>query len=411
MNDKATHTLMRFLSTVARQAGVAEHCFIVGGAVRNHLLGVPAKDLDVVVDSVALKGRDSEWFAREVAKAIPVRTSLTTNQYGVAILALSEPWELDGVTLEKGETIEIANARKESYGGGSGKGYKPHMVEPATIREDLVRREFTFNSLLWRLSDLTDGPEHAEVLDLLGTGRKDLEDRIMRTPVDPDKTFSDDATRMLRALKFIAKYGFRLPPDMAASIRKNAPKLKGMPWDAVRKILVEDILEGPNPRRSVGLLRDLGIADVLREMLIEEPGFASALGRSLSDKETLLVLDLLDLDWAIRTPVSFLGPDGLRQLRVHLLALPDREGQALVDALRKPPIRQPVLFERYNVAPKDRGSVVEIARHLLLGDPSLMHDPSTLEGLVGEELASAQGTRVASENVVRKFLAGLPTWR
>jgi tRNA nucleotidyltransferase/poly(A) polymerase len=275
---------------VARRLGVAEHVYVVGGAVRNWILEQPIKDIDVVIDSVALKGRDSDWFTREVQKSIPARTHLATNQYGVAILTVSDHWDLEGHDM-KGETIEVANARKESYGGSEGKGYKPHTVEPATIEEDLVRREFTFNTLLWRLLDLTEGPENAEVLDLPGLGRQHLEDRILSTPVDPDKTFSDDPTRMLRAIKFVAKYGFAIPSEVVASIRRNAHKLKQMPWDAVRKILVNDILEGPAPRKSVELMKHLGLSETLKEMLHETPGFAMALGRSLTDSDTHLVLD------------------------------------------------------------------------------------------------------------------------
>jgi len=145
MEHRTSVALMKFLSGVAKAAGIAEHVYVVGGAVRNFVIGQPVKDVDVVIDSVAA-GKDSAWFAERVRKAIPVRTSLATNQYGVAILTVSGDWFLDGSNL-KGETVEIANARKESYGGETGKGYKPHVVAPATIEEDVVRREFTFNCM------------------------------------------------------------------------------------------------------------------------------------------------------------------------------------------------------------------------------------------------------------------------
>jgi tRNA nucleotidyltransferase/poly(A) polymerase len=173
--------LMKFLSQVSKRLGVGDCAYVVGGAVRNHLMGLPPKDIDVVFDEIgAGGGRNSEWFAKEVQKAIPARTNLTTNNYGVAILTLSEPWELGGHTLPKGETIEIANARKESYSGdtsGPGKGYKPEMVEPATIMEDSIRREFSVNTLMWALIDLEQGPDYAKVLDPTGHGLQDLKDR------------------------------------------------------------------------------------------------------------------------------------------------------------------------------------------------------------------------------------------
>lgn len=140
--------LMKFLAELARDLGVGRHVYVVGGAVRNFKIDQPIKDIDVVLDSVALgHGRDSEWFAKKVVAAIPVRVNMETNQYGVVLLHVVGDWILDGENL-KGEDIEIANARKESYGGAEGKGYKPHMVEPSTIEEDVVRREFTFNCMV-----------------------------------------------------------------------------------------------------------------------------------------------------------------------------------------------------------------------------------------------------------------------
>lgn len=244
-SDKST-VLMKFLSGVAKRHGVGDHVYVVGGAPRNHLMGLPIKDLDVTIDVVALgPTRDSAWFAAQVAREIPTSTSLVTNNYGVAILTVKGPWFMGGEDLS-GEVIEIANTRKESYGAGDGplkgKGYKPTDVQPATIREDLHRREFSFNTLLWRLSDLTHGPEHAEVLDMLGVGKQHLEDREMHTPGDPDRTFRDDPTRMLRAVRFCVKYGFKMTPEVERSIQRNAHLLAGMPWESVGT-LVTSILD------------------------------------------------------------------------------------------------------------------------------------------------------------------------
>jgi len=402
---KAT-ALMKFLSQAAKRLGVADHVYIVGGAVRNYLMGIAPKDVDMVIDSLALgRGRDSEWFAKKLQRVIPARTSLTTNQYGVAILTVADSWELGGHDM-KGEVLEIANARKESYGGPEGKGYKPHTVEPATIEEDLLRREFTFNTLLWRLLDLEHGAERAEVIDLLGRGRKDLEERLLTTPVDPDKTFSDDPTRMLRAIKFVAKYGFKIPPDVKASIQRNAGKLLRMPWDAVRKILIEDILEGPAPRKSVKLLHDLGLGEVLKDMLQKESGFAAALTRSLSEKEIHLVLDLLDLGWTMKTPVSFLDAKGLRRLREILLSNANDPAfeKRFLASLKKPPIDQVRLFETYQLKGQDRGEVAQLARAALLEEPELAEKPSELERHV-EEAVEKRFKRTA--RIVKRYLRSL----
>jgi tRNA nucleotidyltransferase/poly(A) polymerase len=350
-------------------------------------MGHAIKDIDIVVDSLALDGKDSAWFAKEVQKGIPARTNLTTNQYGVAILSVSEPWTLDGYDMRR-ETIEMANARKESYGGDTGKGYKPHMVAPATIEEDLRRREFTFNTLLWRLHDLGDGPDKAEVIDLTGVGLRHLRERVLDTPSSPDVTFSDDPTRMLRAVKFAAKYGFTIPTTISKCIHDNAPKLKLVPWDAVRKILVEDVLRGPTPRRSVELMESLSLAQVIREMLREVDGFATAVSRGLLDVDIHLVLDLLDMGWVFRTSIYFLDRNGqvrLRQILLDGADDPDFE-KRFVGQLCKPPIDQERLFALFSIPPKDRGTVVRLARAELLRDPKLSENAEALENAVERRL-------------------------
>ncbi len=396
MSSRAT-ALMRFIAGIARSLGIAEHAYIVGGAPRNFLLDpsgqkFPIKDVDVVVDSIAL-GKDSAWFAQEVARRIPAHTNLTTNQYGVAILTIGESWLLDGLDM-KGETIEIANARKESYTEGyegKGKGYKPTDVQPATIEEDVSRREFTFNTLLWRLIDLTEGPDKAEIIDLTGRGRKDLEEGMIRTPVDPDKTFGDDPTRMLRAIKFIARYGFKVPPDVVASIRRNAPKLKRMPWDAVRKILVHDILEGPAPRKSLTIMQELGLIETLKELAQEVPPFANALSRSLSEAEAELLLDMMDLGFAFKTPISWLKDRDRTRLRQVLLGLPTPEAKAFYGAFLKPPIDQEPLFDRFQIPPKNRKMVQDAARQHMLDKPELALDPARLQHEVERSLSRQFG--------------------
>lgn len=378
--------LMKFLSECFSSLGVAEHTYVVGGAVRNHLLGQPVKDLDIVIDSVA-SGRDSEWLAKELLKSLPSKSNLTTNQYGVAIVSIKGFFGFDGVDLS-GKTIEIATARKESYGGAAGKGYKPHMVAPATIHEDLLRREFTFNTLLWRFSDLRNGPESAPVIDLLGSGRANLEERVLRTPSDPDKTFSDDPTRMLRAVKFIARYAFELPSEVEESIIRNASKLKDMPWNAIQEILVRDILFGPCPRESLDLMYGLGLTKVIGELLVEEPGFASGLGRFLNDVRDLhLVLDILDLGWKVRTPVGFLSPDD--QLRLRGILKSRRWGDAYEEFflhLVRPPIDQPALFREFGLEGQNRARVLQVARQSLLEQPDLAGDHPALEAAVRLEL-------------------------
>ena len=358
----------------------------MGGAVRNFILDKPIKDIDIVIDAVALGGRkDSDWFAKQVARSIPAMTNITTNQYGVAILTVKGSWMLDDEDM-RGEVIEIANARKESYGGGSGKGYKPSEVVPATIEEDVYRREFTFNTLLWRLLDLTHGPEKAEVIDLTGCGRADLESRTLKCPADPDVVFSDDPTRLMRVIKFVAKYGFKIPPDVVASIKRNAHKMKNAPWEAIGKILVENVLAEPTARDALKLMLKLGLLDVVREMVQEHKPFATYLAGQLRDKNVQLLLDLMDLGITVKSPVSFLSPAQRVRLRELTVAMDERDAMAFLGALKKPPIDNRALIAEFNIPPADRGSLASTARALILAEPNLAFEPKHLMEEVSEQL-------------------------
>jgi len=385
--------LMRFLSRVSIKLGVGKHVYVVGGAVRNFILKKPIKDIDVVIDSIALgRGRDSDWFAKQVMKNIPAKTTLTTNQYDVAIITVKSDWFLDDVNL-KGEVIEIANARKESYGGGGGKGYKPSDIEPATIEVDTIRREFTFNTLLWRLMDLTKGPEKAEIIDLTGCGLRDLNNREMRCPKDPDVVFSDDPTRILRAIKFVAKYGFTIPPDLFKSIQKNAHLMKRAPWEAIAKLLVKNVLEEPTARKSLKLMKKLGILDVLAEMVQEQKPFASYLSKQLRNKEVQILLDLMDLGLKVKSPISFLDKKQQLRLRQLTVPMPTEDATEFLELLIKPPINSKGLIDEFNLQGRDRGSVVSIARSLMLERPELAHNPKRLLNEVRGVLKATLGKR------------------
>lgn len=370
-------SLMQWLSRATQQLGVAKHTYVVGGAVRNFLIDVPIKDIDLVIDSIRAK-KDSAWLAGRLAKLIPTQTDLTTNQYGVAILSIKGDWELDGVNL-KGEVIEIANARKEAYGGEGGKGYKPHMVQPAKIEEDIVRREFTVNTLLWRLIDLAHGPEKAEVIDLMGCGKRDLAEGELRCPRDPNIVFSEDPTRILRSIKFTGKYGFKIPNDLAASIKRNAPKMKRMPWEAIATILVNDILNQPTARASLKQMKQLGILDVVSEMIQESKPFATYMANQLrSNRKVQLLLDLMDLGVPAKTPLSFLSKPDQQRVRELTIQMNESEASKFVDALITPPVDSMRVIEEFDLPPKERSKISERARSLILSQPHLAEDRRAL---------------------------------
>jgi tRNA nucleotidyltransferase/poly(A) polymerase len=377
---KQSIALMRFLSNVASKYGVGEHVYVVGGAVRNFVIDRPIKDIDVVIDSVALDGKGSEWFAKALEKAIPATTSLQTNQYGVAILTVNEEWLLDGTNLQ-GEVIEIANARKESYGGEEGKGYKPHMVEPSTIEEDIERREFTFNTLLWQLSELAQGPDKAEIIDLTGCGLDDLEEGVMKCPSDPDKTFSDDPTRMLRAVKFMVKYGFRIDPIVEDAIRRNAQKLKQAPQNAISEILINDILQMSQSKKTLSVLKELGLLDVVAQMLEKDKAFRKTLANWASrDAKILFLFDMMEIGLPLHSRLRFLDDAQMARLRQVAIELDAKEADSFVDLLKQPGRQMDTreLLTEFDLQGPEIRNLMGTARDVLLEQPSLRKSPRKL---------------------------------
>lgn len=371
--------LMKFLSKVAIKLGVARHVYVVGGAIRNFIIDHPIKDIDIVIDSVALKGKDSDWFATQLQKFIPVKSTLQTNQYGVAILTVNGPWQVEGVDL-KGEVIEIANARKESYGGEEGKGYKPHMVEPATIEEDIYRREFTFNSLLWSLAELANGPDKAEIIDITGCGLKDLKDGIMKCPSDPNKTFSDDPTRLLRVVKFMAKYNFKIDPLVAKAVKTNASKLKQAPPSAISTLLVS-ILHSNQAKKTLDIMDSLGLMDVIAELIHDNKPFRQTLVNwSHRDATILFLFDMLDIGLPLSSRFSFLDKAQTEALRDVAIEMDHQEAWDFVDILKQPGkvLDTAAIMEEFGLQGRDMAKLTMDVRWLLLRDPELRDNPSKL---------------------------------
>jgi tRNA nucleotidyltransferase/poly(A) polymerase/2'-5' RNA ligase len=403
MTTAASIALMKWLSRLTQRLGVAKHVYVVGGAVRNFLIDKPIKDIDMVVDSIATGGRkDSEWLAQQVARSIPTRTEVVTDALMVAKVFIKGPWDLDGHEMQD-EVIEIVNARAETY--AEGEGHKPVGVEPTTLEEDVLRREFTFNTLMWRLLDLADGPDKAEIIDLTGCGRRDLERMEMRCPQDPDKTFADDPTRIIRTIKFAFKYGFKLPPDVKAAARRQAKGLKRIPskvWTVLRDIA----LESPQYKKALTVMDDLGVIDVLKEMVQEDRSFASTLLNYTRDRGVAFMFDLMDLGVPVGAQVSFLPPAEQRRFREITVSMDRDEAQAFLDALKNPGVAYrdkrfiPSLAMEHGFKGKEMpqfmGRVTPMARALILEDPSLSDDPNRLKDLVRNEVAQAGISRTAS---------------
>jgi poly(A) polymerase len=225
--------LLRLLKRAAADRGLK--ALVVGGYVRDHLLGRTQPDLDVVVEEGGAREL-AERFAELAGAGRPV----VFERYGTAQVTLP------------GRLVEFVSARSESYASDS---RKPD-VRPATLEEDLRRRDFTINTLLMDF----DGT----IQDRLGMARADLEAHILRTPADPVQTFSDDPLRMLRAVRFAAQLGFELAPDLLPAMRRLSGRLMP-PVVSVERITDElcKMLESDRPKLALELLDAAGLLEVV----------------------------------------------------------------------------------------------------------------------------------------------------
>ena len=268
--------LLRLLKRAAEDQGVT--AWVVGGYVRDHLLGRTKPDLDVVVE----EGRAlqlAERFA-ELARAGP---PITFERYGTAQVTLP------------GHLVEFVSARAESYAVDS---RKPD-VRPATLEEDLRRRDFTVNTLLLDF----DGNIH----DRLGIALADLDAKILRTPADPSQTFSDDPLRMLRAVRFAADLGFDLAPDLLPAMGRLSGRL-APPVVSVERIADElrKMLESERPRLALELLDAGGLLEVVLPELAACKGVEQG-GYHTHDVygHTLLAVGLTPPDLIVRLAAVF----------------------------------------------------------------------------------------------------------
>ena len=223
--------------------------YLVGGFLRDRLLGLPlSNDLDLVLEE------DAPSLARFLHRqGVAAHYPVIYERFGTAMLHLSLP---DGSESQ----VEFVTARKESYSPDS---RKPE-VQRGTLTEDVFRRDFTLNTLLENLHT-------GEQLDLTGKGFEDLRAGIIRTPLSPAETFFDDPLRMLRAIRFAAKFGFTIAPETWTGIQEEAKRLQppAISAERIRDEFVKIMtLPGKKARRGMELLLESGLlAQFLPEML------------------------------------------------------------------------------------------------------------------------------------------------
>ena len=227
-----TDPIFRRISRLADEQGV--RAFVVGGYVRDHYLHRPSTDIDVVVvgSGIAL----AEALGRELRTKVSVFKT-----FGTAMVRAG------------GIEVEFVGARRESYTRDS---RKPE-VAPGTLEDDQRRRDFTINAMAWSLNDATFG----DLVDPFD-GMSDLEECIIRTPCDPDVTFSDDPLRMMRAVRFASQLGFTIEEETFDAICRNAERIGIVSRERIA-VELNKIVLSPVPSMGFELLEMTGLLKLI----------------------------------------------------------------------------------------------------------------------------------------------------
>jgi len=266
--DIQSHEREIFMMIEQAAASLDMPTYVVGGYVRDRLLGRPSKDMDIVCVGSGIQ------LAQEIAARLrPIPRVVVYQRFGTAMLK------------HKDLEIEFVGARKESYRADS---RKP-TVENGSLEDDQNRRDFTINALAVSLNSDSFG----EILDPFG-GLHHLEQKLIKTPLAPDRTFSDDPLRMMRGIRFSTQLNFNIELETLESIARNKNRLKIVSAERITTEL-NKILLSPKPSIGFKKLFDTGLLEVFLPEMTALYGVETRNGRSHKDNfyHTLEVVDNL----------------------------------------------------------------------------------------------------------------------
>jgi putative nucleotidyltransferase with HDIG domain len=259
-----THPIFKTLADCANQLGV--DAYVIGGYVRDIYLERESKDIDVVTIGKGIE------LAELVHKKLGEEAHLSVfKNFGTAQVKIND--------LE----IEFVGARKESYNRNS----RNPIVEDGTLEDDQNRRDFTINALAIGLSKTTFG----KLLDPFN-GIQDIENKIIKTPLEPEITYSDDPLRMMRAIRFSSQLGFTIEKESLDAISKNKSRISIVSKERITDELNKIILS-PIPSVGFKLLFDTGLLHLIFPEMVKLVGVETINGKSHKDNfyHTLEVLD------------------------------------------------------------------------------------------------------------------------
>ena len=264
LKEHFTGKIFRLISETADELRM--ECYVVGGYVRDIFLNRPSKDIDVVVVGSGIEM--AQAFAKKLGRG--VRISVFRN-FGTAQVKFRDT------------EVEFVGARKESYSHDS---RKP-VVEDGTLEDDQNRRDFTINAM----AVCMNGARFGELVDPFG-GLDDLRERIIRTPLDPDITFSDDPLRMMRCVRFATQLNFYIEDGTFSALERNRERIKIISRERIADEL-NKILLSPIHSKNFIDLNSCGLLGLIFPELVALQGVEVRNGRGHKDNfyHTLEVVD------------------------------------------------------------------------------------------------------------------------
>ncbi|MCF7826581.1 MAG: CCA tRNA nucleotidyltransferase [Candidatus Marinimicrobia bacterium] len=266
MLNRIPKNIRAVLERAGRLAQVSNlECYTVGGFVRDLILNVPSKDVDIMVIGDGLE------FARKLGKELGVPDIVEYGEFGTALIPYGE------------FLIEVASARSETYASDS---RKPKVVY-TDLKGDLSRRDFTVNAMAINLL-----PDHfGDLVDEYG-GIQDLQDKILRTPLDPVKTFDDDPLRMMRAARFSAQLEFQLLPEAMVAMQSRVDRISIVSQERVTDEIIKT-LKARVPSIGFYVMQEAGLLPLVFPEIAVLGGVEDRDGQSHKDvfHHTLKVVD------------------------------------------------------------------------------------------------------------------------
>ncbi|MDD2380481.1 MAG: CCA tRNA nucleotidyltransferase, partial [Mariniphaga sp.] len=264
MDKKLSNKIFRFITEAADQ--MQQETYVIGGYVRDLFLKRPSQDIDIVTlgSGIAL--------AEQVAGLMKLKSKVIVfKNFGTAQLKY------------RNFDVEFVGARKESYRSDS---RKP-VVENGSLEDDQKRRDFTINAMAFRLNESGFG----QLIDPFD-GMNDLKMKIIRTPLDPDVTFSDDPLRMMRAVRFSAQLGFEIDVKTLQAIARNSDRIRIVSEERIADEL-NKMMMSPTPSVGFKLLDETGLLQIIFPELVKMKGVEVEKGIGHKDNfyHTLEVLD------------------------------------------------------------------------------------------------------------------------